>query len=60
VSSFDFRLPMRPMGVRDELPTRWRANVYRNRQADRDGLGIGATGLRSPSGFRKLTAPEPA
>jgi len=30
-------IPMGPMGVGDELPTRWRANIYRNRQAGPEG-----------------------
>jgi len=30
-------IPMEPLGAGDEMPTRWRANIYRNRQAGPEG-----------------------
>jgi len=30
-------IPMEPMGVGNEVPTRWRANIYRNRHAGPEG-----------------------
>ena len=35
--TLEVAIPMEPMGVGDEVPTRWRANIYRNRQAGSEG-----------------------
>lgn len=35
--SLEVAIPMAALGVGEELPTRWRANIYRNRQAGPEG-----------------------